>query len=476
MVFSSLIFTYYFLPLVVVIYYMSQKRYRNYIILVASLAFYSYGEPKFIFIMLASIIINYLLALAIDKCNYNNSSIKRTLMILAVVLNISILFVYKYLDFGISITNRILHTNINVVGIALPIGISFFTFQALSYVIDVYKGTVKVQKNLFYVALYISFFPQLIAGPIVRYSTIEDQILNRKSSLELFASGFKRFMLGFCKKIIIANNVAEVATKIFGTDVTSANQSILWLGAICYSLQIYYDFSGYSDMAIGLGKMFGFQFEENFNYPYIARSITDFWRRWHISLSSWFRDYVYIPLGGSRVSTARCILNLFIVWTLTGIWHGANYTFIAWGFGYFILLVIEKYLIKPDTRRSIVFRIMWQLFTLICVNFGWVIFNSPSLKYGVQYCLAMIGFYGTGFALDENFIYFFTQYWFFIMIAIMFSTPIVKILSQKISDSKSSLVQIVNSILIPIGYAFVFLWAVSYLILGAHNPFIYFNF
>ena len=476
MVFSSLIFTYYFLPLVVVLYYISKEKYRNYILLIASLAFYSYGEPKFVFVMLASIIINYLLALAIDKCKNSGNKGKDIFMLLAVILNIGILFVYKYLDFAITISNRLTHRDITLPGIALPIGISFFTFQALSYVIDVYKGTVKVQKNLFYVALYISFFPQLIAGPIVRYSTIEDQIINRQCSISSFADGFKRFMLGFCKKIIIANNVAEIASEIFGTDVTTANPAILWLGAICYSLQIYYDFSGYSDMAIGLGKMFGFQFEENFNYPYIAKSITDFWRRWHISLSSWFRDYVYIPLGGSRVSTVRAIINLLVVWTLTGIWHGANYTFIAWGLGYFILLVIEKYLIRPDKRKALVFRMFWQFFTLICVNFGWVIFNSPTLKYGIQYCLSMIGFYNTSFIIDERLIYYMSQYWFFILIAVIFSTPVVKVLEQKISESKSSMLQIVNSIVIPLGYAFVFIWAVSFLVLGAHNPFIYFNF
>ncbi len=476
MVFSSLIFTYYFLPVVVALYYLSKDKYRNYLLLAASLAFYSYGEPKFVFVMLASIIINYFLAIAIDKCNPNHFNIKKLLMILTVILNIGILFIYKYFDFAITVTNKIFHSDITILGIALPIGISFFTFQALSYVIDVYKGTVNVQRNPFYVALYISFFPQLIAGPIVRYSTIEHQILNRTSSLESFANGFKRFMLGFCKKVIIANNVAEVASNVFGINVTAANQSLLWLGAICYSLQIYYDFSGYSDMAIGLGKMFGFQFEENFNYPYIAKSITDFWRRWHISLSSWFRDYVYIPLGGSRVSTFRCILNLLIVWSLTGIWHGANYTFIAWGLGYFCLLVIEKYIIKPDKRKFITFRIIWQIFTLICVNFGWVIFNSPSLKYGLQYCLAMVGFYRTGFHVDDNLIYLTSQYWFFIIIAIVFSTPIAKWAKTKIASSQSCIFQLFDSVFIPIGYAFIFLWAVSFLVLGAHNPFIYFNF
>ena len=471
MVFSSLIFAFYFLPLVLALYYIAKDKYRNYILLVASLCFYAYGEPKFVFVMVGSIILNYLLALFIDK--QRGKALSHALMILDVALNIGILFVYKYLDFAITITNRIARSNIQLRGIVLPIGISFFTFQALSYVIDVYKGTVKVQKNPLYVALYISFFPQLIAGPIVRYSTIEDQILNRKCDVETFADGARRFMIGFGKKVIIANNVSEVASASFGMDATATNPAFLWLGAICFSLQIFFDFSGYSDMAIGLGKMFGFRFLENFNYPYISKSVTEFWRRWHISLSSWFRDYVYIPLGGSRVPFTRHILNMLVVWLLTGIWHGANYTFIAWGLGYFILLVIEKYLIKPDDRKFVVFRILWQVITLICVNFGWVIFNSANLKSGIRYCLAMVGFYGTKFSIDDTVIYNLREYGAFIVLGILFSTPIAKVIGDKLDKSKFG---IAAAIVAPLGCGFIFLWAVSFLILGAHNPFIYFNF
>lgn len=314
MVFSSLIFTYMFLPIVLILYYLSKDKYRNYILLAASLYFYSYGEPKFVFVMIGSILGNYLMAILVDK--FRGKKLSTICMIADVVMNIGILFIYKYLDFGITILNALLRTNIHILGIVLPIGISFFTFQALSYVIDVYRETVKVQKNPLYVALYISFFPQLIAGPIVRYSTIEEQITNRQCDLEGFSMGGRRFLIGFSKKVILANNLSVIATEIFSMDVRTTNPLMLWVGSICFSLQIFYDFAGYSDMAIGLGRMFGFAFLENFDYPYISRSVTEFWRRWHMSLGQWFRDYVYIPLGGSRTSVVKHIFNMFVVWLL----------------------------------------------------------------------------------------------------------------------------------------------------------------
>ena len=392
---------------------------------------------------------------------------------LDMALNISVLFIYKYLDFAINVTNRLFGTNLDIIGMVLPIGISFFTFQALSYVIDVYRGTVKVQKNPLFVALYISFFPQLIAGPIVRYSTIEEQLRKRECTIELFADGARRFMLGFGKKVILANNLALVAQSAFAYDVKIANVLYLWIGSICFSLQIFYDFSGYSDMAIGLGKMFGFKFEENFNYPYISKSVTEFWRRWHISLSQWFRDYVYIPLGGSRVTSGRLVFNMFVVWCFTGLWHGANYTFLAWGMGYFFMLVIEKLIIKPSEKKNAGFRLLWQIITLLCINFGWVVFNSPTLLSGIRYCLAMLGRYEHGICIDPVIIYTFHQYGVYIVLGIIFSTPIVKIIKEKVDDTRLSYV---NAVIEPIGYGMVFLWAVSFLILGAHNPFIYYNF
>ena len=469
MVFSGLIFTFYFLPAILILYYAAGERYWNFVLLAASLGFYAYGEPKFVFVMAGSIVLNYGIALLIDK--YRDHAGK--LMILAVVLNTGILFFYKYLNFGISVVNSLFRTGFGTLPIRLPIGISFFTFQALSYVIDVYRRTVRAQKNPLYVGLYISFFPQLIAGPIIRYHDIEGQIQSRKNDITLFGEGVQRFFHGFCKKVILANNLAIVAEKVFSMQFTAVNPAVLWLGSLCYSLQIYYDFSGYSDMAIGLGKMFGFNFGENFNYPYISKTVTEFWRRWHISLSQWFRDYVYIPLGGSRVSKAMTVRNMLVVWLLTGIWHGANFTFIFWGLGYFILLVLEKFMFKPEERNSRVFRTLWQVFTLLCVNFGWVIFNSPSMKSGLRFCLSMLGVYVHQFSWDVTMKAYFREYGIYILAGIIFSTPVLKILREKAGKSKAASVFAIAE---PVGYGLFFLWAVSFLILGAHNPFIYFNF
>lgn len=470
MVFSSIIFTYLFLPIVIILYFLCKGQARNYLLLVASLLFYSYGEPKFVFVMIGSIILNYLMAILISK----DSARKKLWMLLAVIINIGLLYVCKYLDFSITIFNSITHKEMPLTNIALPIGISFFTFQALSYVIDVYRGNVEVQKNPFYVALYISFFPQLIAGPIVRYSTIENQILHRESSVEMVAAGCKRFMLGFAKKVILANNLAVVASEMFAVDVKNTPTLILWLCSICYSLQIFFDFSGYSDMAIGLGKIFGFSFEENFNYPYISKSITDFWRRWHISLSGWFRDYVYIPLGGNRCSTSRVIFNLFIVWLLTGIWHGANYTFIAWGLGYFVMLILEKYIVKPEQRKNILIRIVWQIITLLCVNFAWVIFDFDTIRNGARYCAAMVGAFGLDFSVTVALKRYIREFGVYIVAGILFSTPIAKIIGEKLENNEK--LAVVGAVVTPIVYGLIFLWAVSFLILGAHNPFIYFSF
>lgn len=470
MVFSSLIFTFYFLPVVIVLYYLSKEKYRNYILLVASLFFYAYGEPSFVFIMIASIIINFLMALSVDK--YRDSTIAKIILIFDIIMNIGILFYFKYFDFAIDVFSELTGHVFHKVGIELPIGISFFTFQALSYVIDVYKGTVKVQKNPLIVALYISFFPQLIAGPIIRYSTIESQIECRVCSKELFAGGVRRFMLGFAKKVILANNLALVAQDAFSCDVCNSNILFLWVGSICFSLQIYYDFSGYSDMAIGLGAIFGFKFEENFNYPYISKTISEFWRRWHISLGQWFRDYVYIPLGGSRCSFTKHVVNLFIVWLFTGIWHGANYTFLVWGIGYFILLIFEKFILKPSCRNKLI-KVLWQIGVLLCVNFGWVIFNSDTVVSGIKYCLAMLGRYNNCIAIDPNIIFYFHQYGAFIILGLLFAMPIVKVFRDKVEKAGFSCAL---NVLEPIGYSIVFIWSVSYLILGAHNPFIYFNF
>lgn len=475
MVFSSLLFTFIFLPVTVGIFYLSKEDYKNYVLLAASLLFYAYGEPEFVFVMVGSILLNYFFALLVSNADAYKGNRAKIFLLIDIVLNIGILFVFKYLDFAISIINRVFRQDFSMIGITLPIGISFFTFQALSYVIDVYYKRVKVQNNPMYIALYISFFPQLIAGPIVRYNSIEEQISRRVYSVDKFGEGVKRFLLGFGKKVILANHLAVVAREIWAMDVHTTAPPLLWLGSLCYSLQIFYDFSGYSDMAIGLGKIFGFQFEENFNYPYISKSITEFWRRWHISLGQWFRDYVYIPLGGSRVSVPKHLFNLLVVWMLTGIWHGANYNFVAWGLIYFILLVIEKYFVKPEKRENMFVRILWQVVTLLCINFAWVIFNTPYLKDGIRYCLAMVGYYGNSAGgMREQLIRYMREYGFFMVTGLLFATPIAQRIGFKVQ--KETMLADVTAFILPICYGVIFLWAVSFLILGAHNPFIYFNF
>lgn len=475
MVFSSLVFTFLFLPIVVLLYFIAKERYRNYILLAASLLFYTYGEPAFVFVMIGSIAANYIFAIGVRYYKTREKdNCAKIMLLLDILVNLGILYIFKYLGFSTTIVSMVFGINIKVKQIALPIGISFFTFQALSYVIDVYRGTVEVQKNPLYVALYISFFPQLVAGPIVRYSTIESQIATRQCSIEKFGEGTRRFLLGFGKKILLSNNLAVVAGEIWGLELSEANPALLWMGSICYTLQIFYDFSGYSDMAIGLGKMFGFEFEENFNYPYISKSVTEFWRRWHISLGAWFRDYVYIPLGGSRVLAPRHLINLLIVWLLTGIWHGASFNFVFWGMGYFVLLVIEKYIVKPEEWKNRLLRVVWQIFVLVCVNFGWVIFNTSSLRRGVSYCLAMMGYYQVPFAVDSAMVCYIREYGMFFVTGILFATPIMKIIGQR--ADKGKYLGGIKALITPIGYGLMFLWAVSFLILGAHNPFIYFNF
>ena len=467
MAFSNAIFLFVFLPIVLLIYYISQKEYRNFILLIASLIFYASGEPRIVFLMIASIICNYFFALAIEK-----HPGKRRLLVLSVVYNLGILFVFKYLGFTMSVFQFLSGREIPVLEIALPIGISFYTFQTMSYVIDVYYKKVNAEHNILNLGLYISLFPQLVAGPIVRYNYIEKQIKGRMLSAELFSAGAKRFMCGFCKKVILANNLANAAEYFFGNPSTDNTVVGAWMGAVSFSLQIYYDFSGYSDMAIGLGKMLGFEFEENFDYPYISGSVTEFWRRWHISLSRWFRDYVYIPLGGSRVSVPRHILNMAVVWILTGFWHGANYTFIVWGFMYFAALTVEKYLIRPEERKNKAFASIYRVLVLLYVNFGWILFNSESVRAGIRYCLSMTGVHYGNTLIDLETVRMLREYGSFLLFGILFATPAAPWISGKLTGK----LPFVGRYVLPLLYAVGFLWAVSYLILGAHNPFVYFNF
>ena len=459
-------------------YFIAKDRYRNYVLLAASIVFYAYGEPKFVFLLLLSILVNYLLALWIAKFKAaEKTSGAKGVLALAVFCNLLLLYLFKYLDFSITLLDNVFGLSIPLRNIALPIGISFFTFQALSYVIDVYRGTAAVQKNLLYLALYISFFPQLIAGPIVRYNTIETQITNRTHTLEKFAEGMRRFLLGFSKKILIANQLAIVTEEIRamnGGDYSLTNPALLWLGSICFSLQLFFDFSGYSDMAIGLGRIFGFEFEENFRYPYCTPTVSGFWDRWHISMCRWFRDYIYIPLGGSHVKLPRYVFNLFVVWFLTGIWHGANTNYIAWGLSFVPALLLEKYLIKPKRFQNRALKVFYRILSLLFINFTMVMFNSNGITDGIHYILGMVGFYGTPFSVDAELIRYLREYGFFLIAGILFSTPVIPRISALLEKKKG--LSIAKSVSVPVGYAFIFLWSTSYLILGTHNPFIYFNF
>lgn len=490
MVFSSAIFLFCFLPITLIGYYLLDRKFKNYFLLLVSLMFYAWGEPSFVFIMLGSIFVNYLLALGIDATHVRSEHcskfyiVKKLLLVVSVLLNLSLFFIYKYLDFTILNINTVagwfgVEWEIPLRGIALPIGISFFTFQAMSYVFDVYNRKGEVQKNPFNVALYISLFPQLIAGPIVRYQTVADQIKNRKETLDGVAQGIRRFIVGLAKKAIISNTVAMAADYAF--DSVAAGKStvaLAWIGAICYTLQIYFDFSGYSDMAIGLGKMFGFDFLENFNFPYCSKTVSEFWRRWHISLGTWFRDYVYFPLGGSRVnSKRRLVFNLFVVWILTGIWHGANWTFIIWGLMYFVLLTfekltgIEKKLDKPYTA------IPYRIFTLLCVVVGWVFFRASDVSQALSYLECMFGFAPRG-VMDGATEMIILQYLPVIIIGIIFSINIKKLfmksklyLANKMLFDAPSVCIFGDVILMVLAVV-----AVSFTVASTYNPFIYFNF
>lgn len=390
MVFSSTVFLFLFLPLVVLIYYnpfVKSRRFRNYFLLLASLGFYAWGEPVFVWLMVLSIVVGWYIGLRIERAD--TAAGKRRALTIGVVFHVGLLFVFKYLTFVASQLGLLLHHDFSVISITLPIGISFFTFQLLSYLFDIYYGKARAQRSVLAVGLYIALFPQLIAGPIVRYDLIAEQIAHRRENMTDFAAGMMRFIYGLGKKVLIANYVAQVADDIFDSGVPLSTATA-WLGVLAYTLQIYFDFSGYSDMAIGLGRMFGFRFAENFNYPYISRSATEFWRRWHISLGSWFRDYVYIPLGGNRVSKLRWIGNLFVVWALTGIWHGANWTFLCWGLFYFVLLLVEKLTHFPEKLGPLA-----HAYALLAIMCGWTLFRAKDLASAGQYLGVTLGGVGT---------------------------------------------------------------------------------
>lgn len=396
MVFSSTIFLCVYLPLVLLGYYICPKKGRNLFLLIVSLVFYAWGEPKYVFLMIFSILVNYIFGRLMDKHRENKKRLK-LMLVLSVVIDLGLLSVFKYTDFIITNVNAIFGANFDLLNIALPIGISFYTFQAMSYTIDVYRDDVRVQKNLIDFGMYITMFPQLIAGPIVRYADVQDQLAERSVTTADFSEGVMRFVVGLGKKVLLANQMGAVWSDIYalGGDVSAL---MAWTGAIAYTFQIYFDFSGYSDMAIGLGRMFGFKFPENFRYPYQSVSITDFWRRWHITLSTWFKEYLYIPLGGNRRGLARQALNLLIVWSLTGFWHGAGWNFVMWGLYYFVILFIEKlFLLKALDKLPKFFR---HVYALLLIIIGWVIFASDDVSVLLPYLGSMFGANGAIGGMD----------------------------------------------------------------------------
>ena len=458
MLFSSITFLYYFLIILFIIYFVVPKKYKNLVLLFFSLLFYFLGEPKYIIILILSCILNYIFSkLVIGKK-------KNIFLVIACIYNIGQLLVFKYTDFFISNINNIFNSHIPFTYIVMPIGISFFTFQALGYVIDVYRGVHKPAKKLTDFMTYLCLFPQLVAGPIVRYSDVEKELVKRESSFDKFSEGIGRFVFGLSKKVLLANVLGEVITNLVEVNVLSS-----FMKPILFTLQIYFDFSGYSDMAIGLGLMFGFRFLENFNYPLIASSITDFWRRWHISLSSWFRDYVYIPLGGNRVSKLKWIRNIFVVWFLTGFWHGASWNFIIWGLYFGIILVIEKIFLGKYLERT---KVLKYIYSLLIIVIGFLIFNSNSVNEIFISLKNMFLISDIPFSSRET-IYYLKSNLLLIIISIVGATPLMKNIVCKIKKTKFS---IVIDVLEPIVYIILLTLCTAFLIDASFNPFLYFRF
>ena len=470
MLFSSITFLFLFLPITMAVYYIVPKKYRNIIMLIASIFFYAWGEPIYVLLMLLSILLNYFCGQDIYAKREVPQKAKYSL-IFAVVVNLFLLGFFKYYGFLIGSVNAVLPVEIPYRELPLPIGISFYTFQALSYIIDVYWGKVKPQKNILYFALYISMFPQLIAGPIVRYIDIEEQLVNRTYSAGKFGQGVMYFIRGLAKKVILANMIGAVFEEISGMPFGSFSVVTAWIGCISYAFQIYFDFSGYSDMAVGLGKMFGFEFRRNFHYPYVSRSITEFWRRWHISLSTWFREYVYIPLGGNRCGVSRHMLNLLVVWMLTGLWHGAAWNFLVWGLYYGVLLIMEKYVwggILDNLPGGV-----RHVYTMALVLVGWVFFFSPSLGYAMEYLGTMFGVGAAGF-VDSQAGFLVLTHWLLYLLAVAGCGSFgMRLINRAIGIFREVRARMAVAAVLYIG---MFLISVAFLVTDTFNPFLYFRF
>ena len=466
MLFSSVSFLFMFLPLVCAAYFLVRRELKNDVLLAASILFYAWGEPRYLAVMLTTILINYAGAMLIDR----HRSRGKLILALSVVADLSFLFYFKYFNFVLTNVNSLFHAGFEPLNVVMPIGISFYTFQAMSYLVDVYRGETPVQKSVYKLALYVSLFPQLIAGPIVKYRDVADQIDGREESFDKVAYGAKRFTVGLAKKMLIANTLGAVADKIFEQPINQFSVSTAWIGAFAYAFQLYYDFSGYSDMAIGLGSIFGFKFLENFNYPYISKSITEFWRRWHISLSTWFKEYLYIPLGGNRVSKRRNLFNLFVVFLATGVWHGAAWTFVVWGLWHGLFIIIEKATGFAKKEGGRVFTAAKHGYTILVFLFGWVLFRADNVNYGLKYIRRMLGLYrrdnitfDTAYYVDGKVLLIFAA-------AFVCAMPVFKNMLT-VSPERKALRCLVNA-----GLLVLLLLSLSSVAASTYNPFIYFRF
>ncbi len=468
MLFSSIPFLYYFLPAVIFLYFIVPFKFKNLILMLVSLFFYAWGEPTYVFLMVGVSLIGYIFGFLIDKFR-ENKKLSKLFMFVSLIGSFSILAIFKYADFFIENVNAIFSSDIALLKLALPIGISFYTFQIASYTIDLYLGNIKLQKSFIKFMTYVSMFPQLIAGPIVRYSDIEKEIDDRKITKADVAYGVRRFTLGLSKKILLANVLGEFVDVV----KTSSEMSVLymWLYVIAYSLHIYFDFSGYSDMAIGLGKAFGFNFPENFNYPYISKSVTEFWRRWHLTLSTWFRDYIYIPLGGNRVSKLKWYRNILVVWAFTGLWHGASWNFVIWGLMFAAILVFEKLFIRKLLERTPT--ILRRIYTLVIIFISWVVFDATSLAQIGERLGIMFGLGGVPLVTAET-LYYLKSYLIIFIIGIVGATPLPSMLVKKLSDKEKwhKIVNVAEVVVLPM----LLIISTAYLVDGSFNPFLYFRF
>lgn len=468
MLFSSMTFLFVFMPLVMAVYFLSKKEIRNYVLLIASIIFYAWGEPRYLAIMIITILVNYAGAILLDK--HYSSRQRLWIVSLTIVLDLSFLFYFKYFNFVVDNINGVLATDFQLLDVIMPIGISFYTFQAMSYLIDVYRREVPAQKDVYKLALYIVLFPQLVAGPIIKYHDVCEQIDNRTIEFKNVIIGFKRFITGLAKKVLIANTLAEVVDKIFAQAPENLTTGVSWLGAVAYCLQLYYDFSGYSDMAIGLGLMFGFRFLENFNYPYISKSITEFWRRWHISLATWFKLYLYIPLGGNRKGAVRTYWNLFAVFLVTGIWHGAAWSYVAWGIWNGIFIVIERFFgLDKDKNDRWYVSAAKHVYAFFAIVWGMIIFRAESLSYAYEYICRMLHIDVTKHLPDYDYGVN-NKFAIMLIVGLICAMPVCRNLIYIKYEHK------VQRTLVNIWLFLLFFWSTISLAASTYNPFIYFRF